>query len=190
MLGIAGYSGWEDIAVSVFASAADRNAIQDEMAWDKRPVPASIHGLLSQTAARHGARDAISFQIFSGPGDRAETLTWTDLLTRTTQAANMFRSLGVGERDVVAYLLPNCNEAVIRLIGGQVAGIVNPVNPLLNADQIAAILRETGAKVLVTLRSFPHTDVAQKAAEAVRLAPNVETVLEVDLLRYLTPPKS
>ena len=46
------------------------------------------------------------------------------------------------------------------------------------------------AKVVVTLRPFPKTDVAQKTAEAVRHAPNVKTVLEVDLNRYLTPPKS
>jgi len=63
---------------------------------------------------------------------------------------------------------------------------VNPINPLLEAEQISAILRETNAKVLVTLRAFPKTDVAQKAAEAVRFAPNVKTILEVDLHRYLT----
>ena len=60
----------------------------------------------------------------------------------------------------------------------------------MEADQIAAILRETGAKVVVTLKAFPKTDVAQKTAEAVRHAPNVKTVLEVDLNRYLTLPKS
>ena len=98
----------------------------------------------------------------------------------------MFRSLGVGENDVVAYLMPNATETILTYLGGQVAGIVNPINPLLEAEQIAAILRETNAKVLVTLKAFPKTDVAQKAAEAVRLAPNVTHVLEVDLHRYLT----
>src|SRR5690606_20371017 len=71
-----------------------------------------------------------------------------------------------------------------------VAGIVNPINPLLEPAQIASILRETGAKVLVTMKSFPKSDVAQKAAEALKHAPEVKTVLEVDLNRYLTPPKS
>jgi acyl-CoA synthetase (AMP-forming)/AMP-acid ligase II len=70
------------------------------------------------------------------------------------------------------------------------AGIVNPINPLLEPEQISAILRETKAKVVVTLRAFPKTDVAQKVAEAVRHAPGVRTVLEVDLNRYLSPPKS
>ncbi|HAV09799.1 MAG TPA: acyl-CoA synthetase, partial [Rhodobacteraceae bacterium] len=97
--------------------------------------------------------------------------------------ANLFRSLGVGEGDVVAMILPNCTEAVLTLLGGSVAGIVNPINPLLEPEQIGAILRETKAKVVVTLKPFPKTDVAQKAHEAVRHAPNVHTILEVDLNR-------
>ena len=60
------------------------------------------------------------------------------------------------------------------------------MNPLLEPAQIASILRETGAKVVVTLRPFPKTDVAQQVAEAVALAPSVEAVLQVDLLGYLT----
>ncbi len=89
----------------------------------------------------------------------------------------------------MAYLLPNATETVTTLLGGMVAGIVNPINPLLQAEQIAAILRETRAKVLVTLKPFPRTDIAQKAADAVALAPGVTTVLEVDLARYLAVPK-
>jgi len=70
-----------------------------------------------------------------------------------------------------------------------VAGIVNPINPLLEAEQISAILRETGAKVVVTLKPTPKSDISAKVAEAVRFAPGVKTVLEVDLLRHLKPPK-
>ena len=173
-----------------FTSIADRDAIEREMPWEARDVPATIHGLLSRTAGRHPDRAAVSYQITSGPGDKAETLSWRTLLEKTNQTANLFRSLGVGENDVVAYILPNCNETVLALLGGMVAGIANPINPLLEPEQIGAILRETDAKVVVTLKAFPKTDIAQKVAEACRHAPHVQTVLEVDLLRYLTPPKS
>jgi len=128
--------------------------------------------------------------LLSGPKDPAETLTWRTLHQKTSQAANMFRGLGVGPKDVVAYVLPNSNETVLTLLGGAVAGIVNPINPLLDPEQIGAILRETNAKVVVTLKAFPKTDVGQKTAAAVALAPNVQAVVEVDLNRYLTPPKS
>lgn len=173
-----------------FATLADVKAIEVEMPWDARGMARSMHEFLSRTKAAHGTRPAISYQILSGPGTKAETLTWNDLHAKATQAANLFRSLGVGEKDVVAYVLPNSLETAITLLGGAVAGIVNPVNPLLEAEQISAILRETKAKVVVTLKAFPKTDLPQKVAEAVKHAPSVKTVLEVDLARYLTPPKS
>ncbi len=173
-----------------FGSNADARAIEAEMSWEDRDVPVTLFGALTRTRDLYPTGKAVSYQIQSGPKDPAETLSWDDLHGKVTQTANLFRSLGIGETDVVAYLLPNAHETVWTLLGGTVAGIANPINPLLEAEQISAILRETGAKVLVTLRSFPKTDVAQKAAEAVATAPNIETVLEIDLLRYLSPPKS
>ncbi|MFG6080707.1 acyl-CoA synthetase [Paracoccus litorisediminis] len=169
-----------------FANAADRRAIEAEMPYEERGVPGSVYQMLSQTRDRFPDRPAISFQLFSEPGAKAITLTWSELHERVTETANLFRSLGVGPGDVVAYLLPNTIETPIVLLAGATAGIVNPINPLLDAEHIAGILRETKAKVLVTLKPFPKSDVAQKAAEAVALAPNVKTVLQVDLRGYLS----
>ncbi|WP_037308317.1 acyl-CoA synthetase [Ruegeria halocynthiae] len=173
-----------------FVGVEDKARIEQEMSWEDRDVPVTFHQMLSRTTDKFPNNDAISFQLMSGPKDKAETLTWSQLLGKVNQAANLFRSLGIGEKDVVAYVLPNCNETLITMMGGAVAGIVNPINPLLEPEQIAAILRETGAKVVVTLKAFPKTDVAQKVEEAVRHAPKVNTILEIDLNRYLTPPKS
>ena len=172
--------------MKTYASIEERNAIEAEAPWAERDMPKTVWSMLSQTADTHGARPAISFQITSGPTDKVETLSWDELRRKTAQAANLFRSLGVGPTDKVAYLLPNANETVLTYFGGMVAGVVNPINPLLDPDQIASILRETDAKVLVTLKAFPKTDVPQKAAEAVAKAPNVKHIVEVDLHRYLT----
>ena len=169
-----------------FASMADRDAIENEMPWEERKLPHSVWSQLTQTAGKFPDRKAVTFQMFSGPNDPAETLSWSELQGKVAQTANLFRELGVGSDDVVAFLLPNSMETVLTYLGGAVAGIVNPINPLLDADQIGSILRETNAKVLVTLRAFPKTDVAQKAAEAADHAPNVKTIVEVDLLKYLT----
>ena len=173
-----------------FATKADRDAVENEMPWSKRDVSRTMYEFVNSVAERHGQRPGVSFQITSGPNDKAETLNWQGFRDKSVQAANLLRRLGIGENDVVAYLLPICNEAALTLIGGSIAGIANPINPLLEPDQIAAILRETNAKVLVTLRAFPKSDLAQLAADAVAQAPNIETILEVDLNRYLTPPKS
>ncbi|MDP5349190.1 MAG: acyl-CoA synthetase [Paracoccaceae bacterium] len=173
-----------------FASVADTIALETEMPWAERDVPKTLYQMLSQTRDKVPLGKAVTFQLLSGPTDKAETLNWTQMHEKTCQAANLFRSLGIGEGDVVACVLPNCNETVLTILGGAIAGIINPINPLLEPEQIGAILRETKAKVVVTLKAFPKTDVAQKTAEAVRHAPGVHTVLEVDLNRYLTPPKS
>ncbi|MBV7409011.1 MULTISPECIES: acyl-CoA synthetase [Roseobacteraceae] len=173
-----------------YAGFADRDAIENEMPWEERDVAKTLFGMLSNTAEKFPNHNAVSFQIFSDPKSKAETLNWTQLQGRTAQCANMLRSHGIGPTDVVAYVLPNATETIVTLLGGATAGIVNPINPLLDAEQIGAILRETNAKVLVTLRAFPKTDVAQKMSEAVKLAPNVKTVLEVDLLGHVSGLKS
>ncbi|MCY4303178.1 MAG: acyl-CoA synthetase [Aestuariivita sp.] len=169
-----------------FSGLQDKILIENEMSWENREVAVTLLQRLTQTAKEFSENKAVSYQLFAGPQDKAETLTWSELLIQVTQAANLFRSLGIGENDVVAYVLPNCTETVVTLLGGAIAGIVNPINPLLSVEQISAILRETNAKIVVTLRGFPKTDVPQKVAAAVQKAPNVYIVLEVDLVRYLT----
>lgn len=178
------------IVTSGFASLAEVKATEAEMPWADRDVARTMHEFLARAAKAHGMRPAVSYQLLSDPASKAMTLTWSELLGKVTQAANLFRSLGVGPNDVVAYVLPNALETAVTLLGGAVAGIVNPINPLLEPDQISAILRETKAKVVVTLKAFPKTDVPQKVAEAVRHAPGVKTVVEVDLVRYLAGLKS
>ncbi|SOH92436.1 fatty-acyl-CoA synthase [Monaibacterium marinum] len=172
------------------ATLAQKIAIEQSMPIEQRWTAKTVYEQLAETARAHGNRPATTFQIKSGPKDKAETLNWTELLGKVTQAANLFRKLGVGDDDVVAYLLPNANETVITLLGGATAGIVNPVNPLLEPEKIGSILRDTGAKVLVTLAPMPKTNVAELAALACAEAPNVKTILEVDLTRYLSPPVS
>ncbi|MEM7733049.1 MAG: AMP-binding protein, partial [Pseudomonadota bacterium] len=173
-----------------FSSTDDARKFEREMTWDDREKPQTLYQMLREVTDRHPNHDALSFQLTSGPTDAAQTLSWKQFHDQVCQAANLFRSLGIGETDVVALILPNTLETAVAMIGGMIAGIANPINPLLEAEQISAILRETDAKVVVTLRAFPKTDIAEKTAQAVKDAPSVKTVLEIDLNRYLSPPKS
>ncbi|GGO50480.1 fatty-acyl-CoA synthase/long-chain acyl-CoA synthetase [Roseovarius pacificus] len=173
-----------------FASRQDALDIQNEMPWEARGRPATLYQMLRDTVEAFPDRPAISYQLLSGATDPSHTLTWQQFHEQVCRAANMFRDLRIRETDVVALVLPNALETAIVTIGAAIAGIVNPINPLLEPEQIGAILRETDARVVVTLKAFPKTDIAQKTAEAVRHAPHVHTVLEIDLNRYLSPPKS
>ncbi|HUF86877.1 MAG TPA: acyl-CoA synthetase [Thermohalobaculum sp.] len=170
-----------------WATLAELRAIEDVPLAGRWPAE-TVHALLRRTAGAYPGRPALSFQLRSGPRDRAETLDWAALADRVTRTANLFRHLGIGAGDTVAYVLPNCNETALALLGGLTAGVVAPINPLLDTRQIAAILRETRARVLVTLAPFPRTDIAAKAHAAAAEAGTVETILEVDLRRYLAPP--
>ncbi len=172
------------------ATLADKLAVEAEMPVEDRWQARTLYRQLEATAARFPDRPAVTFQLKSGPKDKAVTANWTEFRADVTRAANLFRRLGIGPTDTIAYILPNGLEAAVTLIAGATAGIVSPVNPLLAPEHVGSILRETGAKVVVTLAPFPKTDLAQKVAEAVALAPGVETVLQVDLTRYLAPPLS
>lgn len=176
--------------MDVPATIEDKNKIEQSMEWDSRIPSKTLYSFLSQRKEESGLDPAISFQILSDPKSKAETLNWQEYHAYVTQAANLFRSLGVGEKDVVAFILPNCTETAITLLAGAVAGIVNPINPLLDAEQIANILNASNAKVVVTLKSFPKTNVAQLAAQSIAMSPKVKHVLEIDLCRHLSPPKS
>lgn len=173
-----------------FENIDDIKKLEAEMPVTDRWAAKTVYQQLCQTRDLHPSRPSVSFQLKSGPKDKATTLDWTQLTDQVTRCANLFRSLGIGENDVVAYLLPTSHETLITLMGGMTAGIVAPINPTLEPEQIAALLREANAKVLVTMKSFPKTEVAQLAAAAVAQAPSVKTVVEVDLLPHLSPPTS
>ena len=172
-----------------YADRAGRDAIEAECAWRARDVPATLRAALAEAARRHGPRPAVSFQLLSTPGSRAETLSWAALESRAIRVANLLRHLGIGEGDTVALVLPNATETVVALLAGAIAGVVNPINPLLEPEQIAGILRETDARVVITLAPFPKTEIAEKVARAVHFAPRVHTVLTVDLARHLDAPR-
>ena len=170
------------------ATLADKEAVEREMPWDDRLAARSLYEQLRATAGRFPDRPAIAFQLRAGPRDKLVGRTWAETLSDVTRAANLFRRLGIGPGDTVAFVLPNALETPVVLLAGATAGIVAPVNPLLAAEHMGQLLRECGARVVVTLRAFPKSDLAQRVADAVALAPGVETVLEVDLARSLAPP--
>ena len=91
-----------------FSSRQDALAIQNEMPWEAREKPETLYQMLRATADAFPDRPAISYQLLSGPQDKAVTLTWQQFHDQCCQAANLFRSLKIGEGDVVGLVLPKC----------------------------------------------------------------------------------
>src|SRR5690606_40115726 len=121
--------------MGTFTGTADRDRIEAEGSYADRDLPATVYAMLTRTRDRVPDNLAIGFQLFSGATARADTLTWREFHERVTETANLFRDLGVGPADTVAYLLPNCLETPIVLVAGATAGIVNPINPLLRSEE-------------------------------------------------------
>jgi fatty-acyl-CoA synthase len=146
---------------------------------DRRAPFRSTYEVIRQAADKQGDRPAITFLRQGSADETPVVMTYRDLLSRVNQAANLFTDLGVGPTDTVSYLLPNLPQTHVTIWGGQTAGIVNAINPLLKPEQIAHLLDAAGSRVLVTLGPMPGSDIWERA-EAVRgLYPKLETILQV-----------
>ncbi|MFC4112268.1 AMP-binding protein [Nonomuraea zeae] len=82
--------------------------------------------------------------------DGTET-SYGDLLARVNQVSHGLRARGLGTGDVVAGVLPNGIDAVVMLMAtGQIGLYYVPINWHLTAAEVAYILTDCDAKVVVT----------------------------------------
>jgi len=119
--------------------------------------------ILRRSAGLYAERPALTFLETGVPAGPSRTVRYDELLARTTQAANLFRKLGVGPNDAVAILGPNMTETHYALWGAEVAGRACPINHLLNDAHIGELVRAAGARVVVALGPNPEIDVWSRA---------------------------
>ena len=114
------------------------------------------------------------------PEPNADAVTWTysDLASRTAQAANLFKSMGIQGGKSVAVLSPSIPEAVSCIWGASLAGVAAPINFLLNTDSIASILVAGEVEVVVAFGPTENLDIWQKATAAAEQA-GVQKVLTI-----------
>ncbi len=125
----------------------------------ERQLPESTYAMIRQSALNSPNHPALVFFPDGEHYRESIQVTYRQLLGRIHQVANMLSELGVGPNDVVSLLLPNLPQTHFAFWGAEAAGIANPINPLLEADQIAAILRAARTKVLIALGPLPGSDI-------------------------------
>lgn len=167
------------------ATRADIEAIED-VPLAERDLPRSTYAMLRQGAAGRPEQTALQFFLRGAAYEQSVTWTFEQLLGRITQAANLFHEIGVRKGDVVSYVLPNVPDTHAVLWGAEATGVANPINPLLDAPAMRNLMRAAETKVLVTLAPFPKTDLWEKVASVQMEVPSLETILTVDLSRYLS----
>lgn len=159
--------------------------LMEEIPLDTRDLPTNTYAALQRGANKKPDKIALQFFLQGTNYKDAVFYTYKDLMALITQTANMFHALGIGKGDVVSMILPNLPQAYFTIWGGQAAGIVNPIDPLLDAQVMANIMNAAGTKVLVTLAPFPASNLWQKVASIANQVPTLETILKVDIGYYL-----
>lgn len=158
--------------------------VADVEEFERVPIEERLEFFNTYDLIRHGTSldpDALAISFFlSGENYKTPTqVTYRDLLSRVTQTANLFHDLGLGPRDVISYLLPNLPQTHYVLWGGEAAGIVNPINPMLNASTIREICEAAGTKILVALGQFEGSDIWEKVISIRNDLPNLKTIIRV-----------
>ncbi|KCZ57445.1 acyl-CoA synthetase [Hyphomonas chukchiensis] len=96
-------------------------------------------------AQSHPGKKALVFE----PSGRSRT--YFELEEAANKGARLFRQLGISKGDKVAFCLENCPEVFDFCWAAQRAGLFYvPVSSRLTADEIDYILRDSGARLLLT----------------------------------------
>ena len=103
----------------------------------------SIHHLLQNRAASQGSAPAIAYKTIT----RSYSELWLDVVG--VEAG--LRTIGLERDDRVAIWLEKRVETVAAIFGTSAAGgVFVPINPLLRPHQVAFILADCAARVLIT----------------------------------------
>jgi len=138
-------------------------------------VPVTSHALRHE--ADFGDKTAL---IYAPTG---ETLTFSQLATLIRRAAGGFAARGFGKGDVLAIYSPNTLHYPVAFHGAAHAGgVITTINPTSTPEELATQLRDSGARLLLTLS--PILDNALAAAE---LVGGVEEIFTFDGADGSTP---
>lgn len=104
--------------------------------------PRLLHDLLGPSAS-----DDQRIAIVEGK----RALTFAELYAAVENLAGRLASAGIERGDRVAVLLEkSCDEVAAILASSRAGGVVVPINPVLRPRQIAHILRDSGARAIIT----------------------------------------
>ncbi len=144
--------------------------IEDVISLEQRPFrefvkASSIYDLIKQASERHGEKDAFIYLPDGKPDTAAISVSYNELFSKVTQAANLFRSLGIGAEESVAILSPNMPEAHFALWGAETACRACPINFMLETEHILAIMEQAKVKAIVCLGHDNDLPILSKVTE-------------------------
>ena len=137
--------------------------------WELRAVPAELRErylaegwwtddtFASFLEREIGAAPDLTFRVWSKIHPWSGTIG--ELYDQAGRLASSLHGLGVRPGDVVAYQVPNWAESVSVIAAGfRLGATMVPIVHFYGAREVEFILRQSGAKVLVTVDRFGHVD--------------------------------
>ena len=159
-------------------SAADIRRLE-ETPLEQALTLRSTYEIFQSSAQTFGDKTALTFLHTANPDDQPVRWSYAELFARITQTANLLHRLGVTPNDAIGVLLPGCMDYHLALWGGEAAGIVQPVNPLLSEEKLTSLLNAGKAKVLFAWGSDDDAGIWSKALRIRSLVPTLTHLLRV-----------
>jgi fatty-acyl-CoA synthase len=161
------------MAATIISSIDDIKTLE-QTPWEAvRPAP-STYDYLKASAQARPDQTAFTFLLTGEVDENPIKVTYGQFLGRIHQTANMLNDLGVGPTDVTSFLLPLLPQAQYCLWGAEAAGIANPINFLLQPEQIADLVTTAKSKVLIAMGPNPALDIWEKALEVQKRVPGLK----------------
>ena len=131
-------------------------------AWDLSLPPMTLPELFAASAGRHGTRPLVDFL--------GRRFTYAELHAEARAFAAGLQAQGLAKGDRVGLYLPNVPIYVAAYYGAMLAGLtVVNFSPLYTAEELAAQVADSGARLLVTIDSTALLPTALKVLDATSL---------------------
>jgi acyl-CoA synthetase len=160
------------------------------MDWQLREIPAELRGRYfaeghwtDDTFAGFlerevGATPTLPFRVWSDTHPFSGTIG--GLYEQSRRIASGLAQRGIGVGDVVAYQLPNWAEAVsIIWAGFRLGAVMVPIVHFYGASEVEFILKQSGARLFVTVDRFGHVDHVENLRAIRARLPALEHVVVV-----------
>ncbi len=136
-----------------------------------------FHALTLDQFLRHAARWHPRAEVVTAqPGGETVRIGYAGLMARALRTSHALAGLGIGRGDRVATLAWNSQahvEAWYAIMG--MGAVCHTLNPRLTADQLADMVRQSGARVLIA-----SADLAPLAQAIAAAAPGLGRLLVID----------
>jgi long-chain acyl-CoA synthetase len=152
---------------------------QSEARGGPRPAPGTLNQLFFEAASKFNRPDALQVKT----GGSYKPISHSEVADRVRHAARGLSSLGVRRGDRVAILSENRPEWAIADFACLTGGMTDvPIYPTLPSDQIAYILKDSGAVAIFVSNKIQ----AEKIREIRSAAPALKSVIGFDEIPGLT----